>query len=251
MTSGGFEAIRSGLASSGRIVVVGAWAREVARRYQGEDLGVELVLTSPHPILGYRPLTYAPTLMGGEGTFPGTVDDLLEHADAYEVYGELRAQLERAILWGIGISHLSVLQNSVWPRADLADVVLELAEEFHLALRIASHYNEEQLGYDAYGLARKRGIITPSEVLTASSDQSPHLIDNLIGGLSKPRVIADSTTIELSATFAVPSPELHSYGTWGTQIIDVALFPRYRTQLATSLEQLALTMQTYRNLNAH
>ena len=247
MTSGGLAAIRSGLASSGRIVVVGAWAKEVARRYEGEDLGVEAVLTSPNPVLGYRPLTYAPTLMGGDGTFPTTVDDLLEHADANETYAELRAQLERAILWGIGISHLSVLSDAVWPRADLADAVLELAQEFHLALGITHRHNEARLGYDAYGLARQRGIKTPSRILRPGSQPLASVIEKKFVS-SDPVTTCNNEVIELATTFAIDSPELRAYGIHGVQIIDEAQLSSQKASLATLREQLHLETSSYRDL---
>jgi hypothetical protein len=246
MTSGGLAAIRSGLASSGRIVVVGAWAKEVARRYEGEDLGVEAVLTSPNPVLGYRPLTYAPTLMGGDGTFPTTVDDLLEHADANETYAELRAQLERAILWGIGISHLSVLSDAVWPRADLADAVLELAQEFHLALGITHRHNEALLGYDAYGLARQRGIKTPSRILRPGSQPLESVIEDMFVG-SDPETTSNDEVIELATTFAIDSTELRAYGTHGVQITDGARLSSQKASLATLLAQLGVRSSSYRD----
>ncbi|MCI2975773.1 MAG: ChbG/HpnK family deacetylase [Ferrimicrobium sp.] len=247
MTSGGLAAIRGGLASSGRIVVVGAWAKEVARRYEGEDLGVEAVLTSPNPVLGYRPLTYAPTLMGGDGTFPTTVDDLLEHADANETYAELRAQLERAILWGVGISHLSVLSDAVWPRADLADAVLQLAQEFHLALSITHRLNETLLGYDAYGLACQRGITTPSRILRPGSQPLAAVLKDTLTSRD-PAPISNDEVIELAATFAIDSPELRAYGTEGIQIIDGGQLTAQSASLATLLADLGVKASPYRDL---
>ena len=54
----------------------------------------------------WGPITHAPSLLDGDGGFPRTVADLWDHADLDEVRRELRAQVERAILWGFDVSHL-------------------------------------------------------------------------------------------------------------------------------------------------
>ncbi|WP_298210444.1 ChbG/HpnK family deacetylase [Ferrimicrobium sp.] len=246
-TSAGFLAIQSGLATSGRLHVVGAWAREVARHYHNEDLGVGLVLTSPHPVLGYRPLTYAPTLMGGAGTFPTTVEDLLEHAEATEVYHELRAQLERAILWGLTISHITVFEDCVWPRADLADTVFALAEEFDVALRIEPAYDEEHLGYDAYALARQRGITTVDRTLPVEGDiitSIAQLFDVLEGELR----LKTASVTELSVTFGTNTSELHAYGTKTILVIDPVDLLSQASQLNQLLTALDYSLDGYRGI---
>jgi predicted glycoside hydrolase/deacetylase ChbG (UPF0249 family) len=250
-TAGGFLALRSGFANGGRLVVVGAWAREVVRRYRGEDMGVELVLTSPHPILGYRPLTHAPTLMGGEGTFPTTTDDLLEHADAGEVYRELRAQLERAILWGISVSHLAILHDVAWPRADLADVIFDLADEFRVALRLTPNYSEANLGYDAYVLARNRGIPTIDHTLTATPAELSSTAA-LLECISKEMATELDGVIELALSFAADTPEIRSFGTRQTHIIDPHSFTEQAAVLKELLQQRHVITETYRHItDAH
>lgn len=206
-TSGGLAAIRSGLADSGSLEVTGPWAREVLRRYRGEDLGVEVVVLSPHPTLVTRPLTNAPTLMGGEGGFPRTVEDLLEHADAEEFYREARAQLERAVLWGIAVSGLSVSGDAAWYRADLADAVLTLAEEFGVVLRLPRSFNEERVGYGAWQLARDRGIHLIDQAVTASG--MVQLSTEALLDLVTLQAMADGAT-ELRLTFATASPEIQA-----------------------------------------
>ncbi|KJE78158.1 ChbG/HpnK family deacetylase [Ferrimicrobium acidiphilum] len=246
-TAGGFLALRSGFATGGRLVVVGAWAREVVRRYRGEDLGVELVLTSPHPILGYRPLTHAPTLMGGEGTFPTTTDDLLEHADAGEVYRELRAQLERAILWGISVSHLAILHDAVWPRADLADAVFDLADEFRVALRLTPSYSEANLGYDAYILACNRGIATIDHTLKATPAELS-TTDALLHCISKEMATELDGIIELALSFAANTPEIRSFGSREIHIIDPHSFTQQAAILKELLQQRHVESETYRRI---
>src|SRR5438045_9378462 len=86
----------------GGLVVPGAWAREAAARYRGEDVGVHLTLNAEYDLYRWGPITHAPSLLDGDGGFPRTIEDVWDHADIDEVRKELRAQIERAILWEVG-----------------------------------------------------------------------------------------------------------------------------------------------------
>ncbi|MHB8189332.1 MAG: ChbG/HpnK family deacetylase [Ferrimicrobium sp.] len=206
-TSGGRAAMAQKVATAARIVVPGPWVREVVQRYRGEDLGVELTLISDDPILRIGPITHAPSLLAGDGGFPATINDLFEHADPDEVHHELRAQIERAVLWGIGVTHLGVYQDSLWYRPEFFDIVVDLALDFHLPLRLAADMNESWLGYDAYELARARGatLINHFVRIAPACYESP---TTLLEGITKGLDSAPNSGIsELSLVFAYDTPE--------------------------------------------
>jgi predicted glycoside hydrolase/deacetylase ChbG (UPF0249 family) len=209
-TTGGYEAIHEGIADSGSLIVVGPWAREAARRYRGEDLGVQLVLTSPNPHLPLRPLTNAPTLIGGEGAFPATGYDLAEHADAEEVYTECRAQIERAIVWGIPVSFLSVFEQVAWLRPDLFDAVISLAEEFCIAVAITPDQSQEKLGYEAYLEANRRGILTLAQSLEVTDELATDPLA-LVDALAQWAPKAKPGLTQVAIMFATDTPELRSW----------------------------------------
>ena len=129
-TEGVYQAIRDGVATCASIMVPAPWARYAADQYKGEDIGVHLTLNAEHPLYRWGPLTHAPSLLSGEGGFPRSVDDLWEHADSTEVLRECRAQIERALAWGIDVSHLAPHLTSITLRPEFFDVYLELAVEF-------------------------------------------------------------------------------------------------------------------------
>jgi len=209
-TSGGFQAMEAGLATSARLVVAGPWAPEVVRRYRGQDLGVSLTLTSPHPLLRLAPLTSAPTLRSGDGGLPRTAADLVEHADPDEARLELRMQLERAILWGIGVSHLAVLDESVLLRADIFDAVADLAEEYRLPLRLAPSADEERLGYNAWREACERGLITLAGIVPV--DPTLHTDGRrLLEHLASIAHALPQGTSELALAVATTTPELAAW----------------------------------------
>ena len=174
-----YEALRSGVATSASLMVPCPWSREAAANYRGEDLGVELTLNAPYDTYRWGPLTYAPSLLDGDGGFPRTPQDLWDHADTEEVARECRVQLERAGLWGFDINYLGVSQNALAPRPEFFDICLSLAEEFQLPLRL--HGSEKDYGFPFRQLAAERGVLSPDHVvqLPPGSDPGAALAETL------------------------------------------------------------------------
>ena len=160
-TEGVDQSIRDGIATCASIMVPAPWARYAADQYKGEDIGVHLTLNAEHPLYRWGPLTHAPTLLSGEGGFPRSVDDLWEHADSTEVLRECRAQIERALAWGIDVSHLAPHLTSITLRPEFFDVYLELAVEFKLPIRLPSTISASAAGFPFRQLAADEGIEFP------------------------------------------------------------------------------------------
>ena len=160
-TEGVYQAIRNGVATCASIMVPAPWARYAADQYTGEDIGVHLTLNAEHPLYRWGPLTHAPSLLSGEGGFPRSVDDLWEHADSTEVLRECRAQIERALAWGIDVSHLAPHLTSITLRPEFFDVYLELAVEFKLPIRLPSTISADAAGFPFRQLAADEGIVFP------------------------------------------------------------------------------------------
>ena len=160
-TEGVYQSIRNGVATCASIMVPAPWARYAADQYNGEDIGVHLTLNAEHPLYRWGPLTHAPSLLSGEGGFPRSVDDLWEHADSTEVLRECRAQIERALAWGIDVSHLAPHLTSITLRPEFFDVYLELAVEFKLPIRLPSTISASAAGFPFRQLAADEGIVFP------------------------------------------------------------------------------------------
>src|SRR5688500_12731762 len=143
---GVYESLREGLATSATLMVPCPWAREAAARYRGEDVGVHLTLNAEWDLYRWGPITHAPSLLDGDGGFPRTVADVWDHADLDEVRKELRAQIERAIIWGFDVSHLDSHMGTLQLRPEFFDVYLDLAVEFGLPLRLSGASRERALG---------------------------------------------------------------------------------------------------------
>lgn len=160
-TVGVYKALREGVATCASIMMPAPWAQFAAAEYNGEDIGVHLTLNAEHPNYRWGPLTHAPTLLSGEGGFPRSVDDLWEHADSSEVLRECRAQIERALAWGIDVTHLAPHLTSITLRPEFFDVYLELAYEFKLPIRLPSTITPDVAGFPFRQLAEDEGVVFP------------------------------------------------------------------------------------------
>ena len=158
---GVYESLRQGVATSATLMVPCPWARQAAALYLGEDVGVHLTLNAEHELYRWGPITQAPSLLGGDGGFPRTVEDVWDHADLDEVRRECRAQIERAILWGFDVSHLDSHMGTLQLRPEFFDVYLELAVDFGLPLRLSGASTEKVVGFPFRRLAAEEGVVFP------------------------------------------------------------------------------------------
>ena len=120
----------------------------------------------------WGPVTRAPSLLDGDGGFPRTLVDLWEHADMDEVRKECRAQIERAIYWGFDVSHLSAHLGAVELRPEFFDVVLALAVDFRLPLRLPGADQQHNTGFPFRQLAAEEGILSPDRLVRVSRGHS-------------------------------------------------------------------------------
>ena len=204
-TVGVYQAIREGVATCASIMMPAPWARYAADEYQGEDIGVHLTLNAEHPSYRWGPLTHAPTLLSGEGGFPRSVDDLWEHADSSEVLRECRAQIERAIAWGIDVTHLAPHLTSITLRPEFFDVYLELAYEFKLPIRLPSTITAKEAGFPFRQLAADENVVFPDHFdhdwRTGSRERVFAAIANLQPGVT-----------EIHVQPAIDTPEVRALG---------------------------------------
>ena len=202
-TEGVYKAIRNGVATCASIMVPAPWARYAADQYKGEDIGVHLTLNAEHPLYRWGPLTHAPSLLSGEGGFPRSVDDLWEHADSTEVLRECRAQIERALAWGIDVSHLAPHLTSITLRPEFFDVYLELAVEFKLPIRLPSTISASAAGFPFRQLAADEGIVFPDHFdhdwRTGSRERVLSALASLEPGVTEIHVQPSIDTAEVRA----------------------------------------------------
>ena len=173
---GVFECLATGTVTSATLMVPCPWAREASSRYRGEDVGVHLTVTAEYELYRWGPITHAPSLLGGDGGFPRTVEDVWDHADLDEVRRECRAQIERAILWGFDVSHLDAHMGTMQMRPEFFDVYLELALDFGLPLRMTSAAVERIAGFPARAVAADAGAVFTDHLRLVPGVGSRHVL---------------------------------------------------------------------------
>jgi predicted glycoside hydrolase/deacetylase ChbG (UPF0249 family) len=238
-----FEALRDGLATSASIMVPAPWAREAAYQYRGEDIGVHLTLNAEYDRYRWGPITHAPSLYDGDGGFPRTVDDLWDHADLDEVRRELRAQVERAILWGFDVTHLDSHLGALALRPEFFDVYLDLAVDFRLPLRLPDAASERAVGFPFRSLAREEGVVFPDHFVA-------------VGGLGSRRAIEQALddlppgVTELQVRPALDTPEQRAFDDSWTHRVDDHHLICFDENLPALLKRHGIERIGYRPLRA-
>jgi len=203
---GVLRALHDGVATCASLMVPAPWSRHaVANLRAGDDIGVHLTLVSEHADYRWGPLTYAPSLQSGDGGFPSTLDDLWEHADRDEVLRECRAQVQRAMLWGVDVTHLAPHLTAITLRPEFFDVYLEVAVEYQLPIRLPSTVSTTAAGFDFRGLARDEGVFFPDHFDHDWSSGSRERVMRSIASL-QPGVT------EIHVQPVIDSPEVRAVG---------------------------------------
>ena len=213
-TTGVYDALRNGLATSASLVVPAPWSREAASRFRGDDVGVRLTLNAEHDLYRWGPITQAPSLLDGDGGFPRTVTDVWDHADLDEVRRECRAQLERAVLWGFDISHLDAHMDALLLRPEFFDIYLELAVDFGLPLRLPDASVEPNVGFPIRNLAAEAGVLFTDRAATVPARGGRQLLLELLDTL-------EPGLTEITLHPAVDSDELRAASDdWESRVAD-------------------------------
>lgn len=239
--AGVYTALREGVASSATLMVPAPWARHAASEYRGEDVGVHLTLNSEWDLYRWGPITRAPSLLDGDGGFPRTVTDVWDHADLDEVWRELSAQVERAILWGFDITHLDSHMGTLQLKPEFFDVYLELAVEHALPLRLSGASTQDAVGFPFRTRAEEEGVIAPDHFIRCRGVGSRAQIEAAAANL-RPGVT------EMYVHPAVDSPELRAHAAdWEGRVDDLDLVSGTGT-LAESLRQAGAHVIGFRPL---
>lgn len=238
---GVYDSIHQGVATSAGLMVPGPWAREAASRYRGEDIGVHLTVNAEHDLYRWGPITYAPSLLDGDGGFPRTVTDVWEHADMEEVMRECRAQVERAIYWGFDVSHLDAHLGALAMRPEFFSVYLELAVELGLPIRLSGASTERAIGFPFRKLAAEEGVLFPDHFVAPRGHGSRSALEQI---LANPR----PGVTELSLRPATDTPELRALDPdWRARVDDAELLVR-EGSLPVLLERAGFVLIGYRDL---
>ncbi len=134
------DALQEGLVTSASIMVPCAWFKEFAAwasEHPEYDYGIHLTLTSEWEYYRWGPVadpSEVPSLIDPEGYLWDNVPLVAANVRAEEAEKELRAQIDRALKFGVPLSHLDTHMGSLLARPDLVEVYARLALDYNLPI---------------------------------------------------------------------------------------------------------------------
>jgi len=152
------RAIEHGSVNSGSIMTPCPWVGEIgahARAHPDVDFGVHLTLTNEWD--HYRwpavaPREAVPSLVDGRGLLHDLKTIFEQQIDPAEVEIELRAQIDKALAFGIEPTHLDSHDFVLMRRRDLLATYLKVARDYSLPALFHPGFVEDNFGVDSKGL---------------------------------------------------------------------------------------------------
>ena len=132
------EALNTGIVTSGSIMVPCPWFPEIAAYFRENpevDLGLHLTLTSEWKYYRWRPVAspeQVPGLIDEEGYMWRKVAQVVKHATPKEVEIELRAQIERALEFGVQPTHIDSHMGTLFAKPEFLEIYVRLGKEYGL-----------------------------------------------------------------------------------------------------------------------
>jgi predicted glycoside hydrolase/deacetylase ChbG (UPF0249 family) len=238
---GVYDALRCGLATSAGLMTPCPWARDAAARYRGEDIGVHLTLNAEWAHYRWGPITSADSLIDSDGVFPRDVGAVWRLADVEEVRSECRAQIERALAWGLDITHLNSHIHVLQLPPRFFSVYLDLAVAFRLPIRLTGATTSSDIESSVRELATRAGVVVPDHIVHLHQMGTRKIIEQALSDL-RPGVT------EIYAHPAVDTPELRAFAVdWPDRVSDHDLLTDGVT-IPALVEQARATLIGYRPL---
>lgn len=132
------RAFKDGAISSASVMVPCPWFPEIAawcRENKDADVGLHLTLTSEWGLYRWRPVTPIDKVKGlvdGDGFLWKGVEEVKKHASPQEVETELRAQIERALKFGMKPTHIDSHMGTLFSDLRFFEVYVKLGAEYKI-----------------------------------------------------------------------------------------------------------------------
>jgi hypothetical protein len=144
-----FRAFETGLVNSGVMMVPCPWFPEIAawaKEHASADLGLHLTVTSERTAYRWGPVASrdrVPSLLDPQGYLRRIQIEAQKESDANQVEIELRAQVDRALSFGLKPSHLDSHQAVLYQRKDLFEALVRVSRSYGIPLGMARNHLAE------------------------------------------------------------------------------------------------------------
>jgi predicted glycoside hydrolase/deacetylase ChbG (UPF0249 family) len=143
------RAMERGMVNSASIMVPAPWFPEIAayaRKNPDADLGLHLTLTSEWTPYRWGPVLSrgaVPSLFDQDGYLYITEDVAAAHIDPREAEAEVRAQIEKALAFGIQPTHLDSHMRTLHQNTTLFEVQLRMAREYRIPAAVPRDFLDD------------------------------------------------------------------------------------------------------------
>ena len=140
--SASISAFEKGAINSAAIMVPCPWFPEIAsyaKQHPEIDWGLHLTLTSEwrdYKWAGVAPSNEIPGLLNDAGYFYESVNEAVKSGTAAEVEKELRAQIEKALSFGIKPTHLDPHMETLFGSVDFFKTYLKIGKEYKIPVLV-------------------------------------------------------------------------------------------------------------------
>ena len=173
-------ALECGIVSSASVMVPCPWFTEFARYAKAHpqyDYGIHLTLNSEWDVYRWGPVESrdrVPSLVDPEGFLWDNTEQVATHTKAAEVKLELKAQIDKALAFGVPLSHLDTHMGALVSRPDLVNVYVELGLEYGLPILFMKQM-DPAMKKEYPAMAERH-----DEAVSRLTDRKLPLLDNLL-----------------------------------------------------------------------
>lgn len=171
---GATRAMEKGVANSVSVMMPCPWVPgfvQYLKQHPTVDAGLHLTLTSEWTDYRWSPLAGKPAVPGlvdTVGALWPSVEDVVRHASAEEVYTEIRAQLDRARTLGFEPTHLDSHMGTLFGTPEFMQRYIALGIENKIPVMIPGGHNTMVQKSERIGKEQQQGMLQVGQLLWSS-----------------------------------------------------------------------------------